>query len=829
MGAKMKIKYLLLILLMASWLQVSFAGLSPLNIDETNVDTFLPTPTFSDELYQLRRSYQPFGDLPSISFDSSVLQAGMGSVRMTQVEINGGNYWIDFVMNFSPEGLALEISDFGTGLPPSFFPWFPELFDLGIIMDFSMASADISGPPARIRVFDVGIDFRLYDLDFTLGANSVFVLSNIVEKNFSVLFVTPDDDGYITYASNTDLYYAEGSEQNHLSLPEAVFQSPMAMDWDGEDGEQKVLVNYSTGSLLQTMMATDGTLLGTYSPPKSVTRTSNAMKKSIFGGYFTTPTKDEELNACIDNKTKLLVGFKTENKLSQQLVDMVFTIAGHSSLKLSNSTLEKIRGTIADSKDVVLDMMANGKVDSNTLGIFVSTTLLKNLTPEEQQTLINQIWDNNVPGDIKTLATSAGAAETNYKLAAQALAEGLASKFFPAYTAAVKTVQESVKYAKDALSNDAFQELYKVYKDNGGNWNDVITLSPLATNKFADSKVREILKAQGKLRDNNSQANRDFNFKAIDNYLKNKMETLYANEPKMAEEKEKLNRAKNNFLNLQSWHLDTMKKTMGKENPSYCDLFNKYLDHVARAQQDLIFSSRDCSDSGLKPDKSAIEARAHLMARIWLRDISRTERKNIYQKSKLDWLKSKKCLNFVDASPQQTPIEGGSWMLSEVIPWRDPNINDHACYESSAVVSDGSYTSRTAVSDAVCNWKYSESISFTGSWSSPPKTLIPGKSYPASGNISRSNPVEQWGVSDYIYLYMDNYETHCGYVTASKIEINTESIDVGWRESSPSSDSWAGNFEAPNFGYSGSSETKKFQIKAGGRSACIRYIYEWQE
>lgn len=175
------------------------------------------------------------------------------------------------------------------------------------------------------------------------------------------------------------------------------------------------------------------------------------------------------------------------------------------------------------------------------------------------------------------------------------------------------------------------------------------------------------------------------------------------------------------------------------------------------------------------------------------------------------------------------PITGSSWQLAEVISYTDPFLNSNACYQVSVNLSDGSYDATTSVSDSVCNWRYSESIGFTGSWTSPPDTLIPGESYAASMNLSRTNPVDQWTADEYIYMNMDKADLECGYATASQQHINTESVAVGWRESAPSSDSWAGTFEAPALGYAGSSATKKFQIIAGGAGACMRYIYEWVE
>lgn len=83
--------------------------------------------------------------------------------------------------------------------------------------------------------------------------------------------------------------------------------------------------------------------------------------------------------------------------------------------------------------------------------------------------------------------------------------------------------------------------------------------------------------------------------------------------------------------------------------------------------------------------------------------------------------------------------------------------------------------------------------------------------------------------SDHLVMDMDNASPQCGFGTSPGIDITPGWLRVLGQASAPSSDSWSGTFKAPDFGYAGSSESKKFQIKVGGSAGCARYIYEWSE
>ncbi|MBK5970344.1 hypothetical protein, partial [Thiorhodovibrio winogradskyi] len=793
-------------------IQAATAGLTPYAIDASNVDVFLPGPEISDESYQLQRSYQPYGDTSPYDLETAVLRAGEASVRLTQMKIDGENYWVDYRMALDGGNIIL-VSEMGLPPAPESFPYVGDFSALGY--DFFLASADIFGPPARIRIFDVAIDYVLYDLDFTLVDN-VFVLTDSTAKGYLNVMTMPDN-GFIVFAGETNEATLDGSASYSLNLPNTPFQSPIAMQWDGADGEHSIRMEYDYGSRIQTMVATDGILLGEYLPfyvPQFVSFSASAPTAEALSAPNVRSkdvTVEEKLDQCIKNDTVVFVGLKADPQLSDAVVDAALTMA--SSLKLSNSTLDKIKDTIGDSKDLILEVMANGKVDSTTLGVFVSTTIMKNATTQEQKQIVEQIWGNNVPNDVATLAKSAGAAETNAKLAMQALAEGIASKVFPAYTAAVKLVIKTADYAKDALGNDAFRQLYDLYAETG-DWSVADPLSALGTNKFADSTIREILRSQKKPSED----------KDVERYLKDKIESLYARKSELPEERAKLNLYKDDYLELAVELTDGLKsKFFVEKNPSTCDMFHEYLNVRSRVELNLKNSLRNCESFSLT--ESDIRSKAEVLARYWIRSgkASRAQ----YQAEKLSWLQANNCLNFEDDSETPPITEHGVWALADKIVYSDPDVDIHECFQKSVAISDGSYSLTNSVSGELCNWKFSESITFTGSWTSPPPTLVPGQSYSASMDISRSNHLEQFGASDFIDMQMDNYEMGCGSATASKIDINT--VEVGWRASDPSTDSWSGSFEAPGFGYAGSGETKKFQILAGGYYGCVRYIYEWQE
>ncbi|MCX7086918.1 MAG: hypothetical protein NTV00_02570 [Methylococcales bacterium] len=667
-----------------------------ITIDQNNVDVFLPSPTFTDNYYRLQRSYNPFGDADYLDFKAAILRAGVGAVRVEHLNINGVEHWVDLSIDVNRSDLPMKISALAPGTPPTAMPrWngnFPDV-------DFSLTTADIYGPPARIVLFDVGISGGLYDVNFLLTPATEFVLSTLTDKGYAHFL--PTRTAPVLAVGSDSAVQPNTLPTGALNLPGVAFQRPLALfGWTGGEGEQEVLLTYATGSQVQRMQARDGVLVGSYSPPPSgavakllPTQLTTITPKGALP-FWGKPSLDESLNSCIDEKTKVQTGFKADNELSQQLVDLVITIVGHDKLKLSSPTLEKIRTAMADSKDSVMELMANGKTDSETLAVFVSSTILKNVTPKEHEYIIEQQWGNKIPDHAKTVAgTSGSAAETNYKLAAQALAEGLASTFFPAYTSAVKTVIQTAKYTNDTLADQAFQELYKSYKSNNGNWADVLTVLSLGTNKFAEQKVRAILQNQGKASDPDK----------VLAYLQKKMQSLYAQEPQAEKEREKLNRAKEDFKSLDSDAKAALKKLVGSEDNN-CDLFQKYLDYVASAQLDLSNSMGDCKS--IRPTKLDIEKQAYLLARTTrLSSGTYTERQTSYQNAKLGWLKVAGCLRYEDVrknvcsdvakeganTPETTKVELGQVSGNFVFEYETYNAEDRmiVAYENKLLFDSG--------------------------------------------------------------------------------------------------------------------------------------------
>ncbi len=788
------------------------ADAASLQIDESNVDTFLPVDDFSDTYDFLMRSYQPFGNQTYVDMENSTLQIGMGAVRINHVKLNGEEYWIDFTINLNKNNIPLEITDWGTDTPPAQLPHWQNAVP-GI--DFRLASADIYGPPARIRFFNVGIDNRLYDLDFTIGSTFPFVLSGVNAGDY--IHYLPDANAPEIIAASPSNTLPTYSNNSVIKLTDECLLDPIAIPWTGEDGEFNFLVNYDGGSVLQKMYAHDGVLTGTYLPP--VNNTFLALLDSNYGtfaslwnvSFLKTPTIDEKLTACIKEKTRVLIGLKSDNTLSTKLTNLVFTMIGSSTFELSSETMKKITSAIADSKDAVIEMMANGKVDKDTLGIWLTSTILKNTTSEENEKIVEFVWGSNIPDYASTAASASGSvAGKDYKLAAQALAKGIASNIFPVYTAAVETVNELVKYGKDELANDAFQELYQVYKDNGGTWNDIDVLSVLSINKFAGQKAREILKAQQKPYDD----------AAVRAYLKTKMENLYAQEANMALEQKKLEFAKDQYLSLSLDQRDFIKNILG-EGVTECDMFQKYLDYVSRIQVDLKNSIKNCDLS--TPTASDIEDESYFLVKYLLCNDSYASKKLEYQKHKLDWLKVVyNCLNIEDSSSSST-TGVGHWELANTIIYTDPTLPyKDKCGEHTISLSNGSFT--TTLEDYGCYSLSAESVTFTGSWTPPPSSLTPGDTYSMILNIKASNATTDWHWGDDIGICMDKDSIEWGFGSGYNINISEVKVDT---IAGKLSDSWSGTFTAPQYGYADSDSTNQFEIMASVQEGCVRYIYKW--
>ena len=797
-----------------------------LQVNESNIDVFFPAPSFPDKHYCLRRCWQPFGEDSPVDMENAVVEAGNGAVRVTHIIIDGQDYWVDLTIDPYLDGVPVDVSDMGLGEPPAELPhWQADIPSV----DFTLTTADFMGPPARLRLFDVGINDRLYDVDFVLGSDHLFVISGSRAKGFVHYLPGKQAENKLVVTGQTAAP-PEFDENSALDVPGTPWQSAMAIVKNGfdEDGEQSIWINYASGRQMQKMVARNGVLLGTYSPPTATDSILYARAKAgefqsgildSISSYFHKPTREEILDACIDKKTALLVGFKSDNKLSQQLVDMVFTIAGSNALKLSSSTLEKIRTTVADSKDVVLEMMANGKVTEATLGTFVASTILKNATPAEQQKIIDAVWGNNIPNHVQTAANVAGsAAGKSFVLASKALAEGIASAAVPEFTAAAKVIIEASKYAKDTLANDAFQELYRVYKESG-KWDQVAPLAATSVNKFADSKVREILKAQKRARgDNHAVTDNE-----IDEYLKNKMETLHHQEPMMEKERERLNRAKEKFLALSLDDKNFLRLRTGADKPDACALFETYLDIISRIQMNLSNAMLSCQSLLSKRD---IENRAYFLARYILRGDAAA-----FQKEKLSWLKNNECVTVENpATGGGGGGQGGSghgWVRQSATLIDGCSFYDHQCYTVTCSASEGSWQG-THSDNGTCGGSPVPSYSGSGTYTVPPSVLIPGQTVPLA--------VTTQNAGDGIHTSIKA----CFYSTSQGLTFDDHgngSLSPDWCEGIASDDQWSdatppqGEFTVP----ADLNTDGVLIIEAGGglgsfsMSMYYRFLYKWQE
>ncbi len=123
------------------------------------------------------------------------------------------------------------------------------------------------------------------------------------------------------------------------------------------------------------------------------------------------------------------------------------------------------------------------------------------------------------------------------------------------------------------------------------------------------------------------------------------MQSLYAQEQQAVKDREKLMRAKDEFMALSSSEKDLLKQRLGADITD-CDLLQKYLDYVTRAQMDLVSYLGECKL--LRPSKADIEKQAYFLAHSRLGYGTFKEREESYQKSKLSWLKTWDCLRYED-------------------------------------------------------------------------------------------------------------------------------------------------------------------------------------
>ena len=786
-----------------------------LQIDESMVDDVLPVADFDESFDRLMRSYQPFGQNSPYDMSSAVLTAGTGSVRIEHLKIYGQDYWVDLLVNLDQENVLLEVYDYGTGEPPVSLPRWPYALPE---IDFSLTTADAYGPPALIRMYNVGIEGRLYDVDFSLIGDLPFVMTAAQPTGY--LHYLPDklhpDIAVATASETAPVYVPENG------LPSACSMNPFAVPWDGENGPQEYWLDYAGEPFLQEMDAHDGILQGVcpviseddvvFFARKSFAGTPRGVFSAI-SDWFSPASLEEKIDACIEQQARVQVAFGSDSNFTSQLVDLAFTVAGSDGLKLSSATLEKIRGAVTDSKDIWASLIANGKVTNEDLSIWITTTVLKTATPEEQDKMIKAVWGNNIPDKVQALAQSAGSASAGqYVTAFKALAEGMAKGAFPVYTAAVKTVVEGVRLAKDALADDSMRFVYDQYKKANGNWNDIEGISvSYGPYKYLTDKVRSILENQGRVADN----------AAVDAYIKEKLAAMYAREQSIPALKEQLNAAKEVYLDNRNAISSFIANRIGQNSASECDIFQKYLEYINKIKIDIRNSLHQCAS--LPPTESDIEQEAFSLARYWFRDsMNYIERKRSYQAEKLSWLKVLDCLEVEGVEDTPPSGEGGSWQLTDTIVYTDPSLPDqYECGEHTGSVSNGSFNAYHAYYGKCGD--DDDSVSFQGTWSQPPATLVPGQTYSLNMSISGTNQTD-WFWDDFIAFTMDDPTIECGFATASRIKIASVEADA---HEGTLNDAWSGEFTAPDSGYGLTDDAghNQFEIKATVREGCVRYIY----
>ncbi len=525
----------------------------------------------------------------------------------------------------------------------------------------------------------------------------------------------------------------------------------------------------------------------------------------LFGDYSLTLSK--KLDECINKKTRVYIGFKGNSNLTSELINLAFSIAGKDDLKFSNSTLKKIQEAIIDSKDVVTDMVVNGKADSTNLGIWITTVVLKNANPKERQEWIERVFEDNIPNHTQTGADTFGSlAGGSILLATKAFSDGLVSNAFPAFTALVKTEIAVINKGKEFLSNDAFDTLYKAYKESNGRWEDIensVTLT--GEYRFLEDKVRDILINKGKSATN----------KEVTKYIKNMLASTYAQEKFASKEKKFLLNAKEHYLR----QMPNLDRVLG-DNPSDCDRFFKYVEYITKIKANLsqTLKSNRCDFV----DKNIIEKEAYLLSKYWFRDnLSFAQKRALYQKEKNRFLKSANC-NKKDKKVK-TP-KSGYWRLINTIITSEKSSHN-GCGGGYGKISSGSF-SRYLYSTGKCGVIGKDSVQFNGSWNPPPSILIPKRAYDIHFHITASNKcIYHW--DDYLNINLDMFYIKCGFATAMAQRVKHLSV---YPLKGNLEGSWSGKFIAPDSSY-GALDKKdkkiKFEITISSRMGCVRYIYEY--
>lgn len=598
----------------------------PVSLNESNLDDFCPAPEYSSRPFLFKRAIDPFGtDLDW--FQSTVVSAQQGGVRITDIYLNNIEYWLDMQVNAQDPSLPLQIIDVQVGKPQKPYPAWGFGHD---VLDFRMSEAEVFGPPAYFSIFDVGLKDRTYHLDFSSNGQD-FALSNVIPSGYMHYFPNSKNPkfGLITKSPQPP----EQLMDNGLCFPdtEVPHGSPLALfNVNKPDGEAYLNVDYCWFSAVQKFEINQGVALGTYAPHTDqsylFSTSGDTTDASFFGGLFSSPTREEELDQCIKDQTTQHIGLHRDNQLSQKLFDLAFAFGND--LKLSNKTLEATKTALIDSKDVVGDYMFSDNVSSENVSKFVLTTLLKNATPAEHEEFVKKFFDQKVPENFQTLVQGAGTTqEKQYKLALLGITKNAVKTYFPKSSALAESIIEGQQWAMEVMADDDVRVLYEKYKYNNGNWKDTWDSDALYRPNL-HRKVKQLLEKRG-------------SSKSPESYLENLFSSWYAQEKDAPQKEKELEEIKEEYLD-NSFVQNTFDRVIPDANE--CERLKMMADYVHKARMDLVQSMGACK---YKPTKDSIRQTAITMASRLLRDIgSITQRKQAYNEAKLAFLKSWECDNY---------------------------------------------------------------------------------------------------------------------------------------------------------------------------------------
>ncbi len=546
----------------------------PIGITETTVNDFLPSPTFKNDPFKLRRAYDPFG-MGMDWFQSSRIITGRGGLRVTDVFIDNMPYWMDMRINLNHPALPLQIIDFQPGKPFMTFPHWN--FDHDLI-DFRMSRADFLGPPPRFTIFDMGAAGLVYDLDFTFNGSD-FVFSDLRSSGY--IHYLPNafapQVGVITNTPDAPVL----SGGNGVCFSNVPYGAPLALFNVGNvEGQDYLNINYCNQTLTQAFDVTEGVARGTYAPPGTsqtarIFEMDHAAAASSLRNWFSRPSREEQLQQCIRDQASLTVGLQRDNQLGDALFNLATSFAGE--LKLGNKTLDAAKEALLDGKDVIGDLVSGGKMDANKMSEFILKTLLKNATPKEHEEMVKKFFDNKIPEHIQTLAEGSGTAmERQYKTALLAITKGLVKTYFPISSALAESVVEGQQWAIETMADEDIRILYDGYKSWGGDW-DWFSQVRTKIRPNQSIRIKQILQKQGKTP---SDAN-------VELYLKNLFQGWHRQEQDAPRKQQELTDIKN-LYDDDIFMRHEVERLM--PNASECERLLKVLEWLNNAQLDVLQS-----------------------------------------------------------------------------------------------------------------------------------------------------------------------------------------------------------------------------------------------